>query len=77
MPGVRFLAALRADCWLASTDKDAKLAVLPLDSLQNEGFGLRQHALRVARGKCHRLPRLKHFCIFVFSPSCTKFAEEP
>src|SRR4051812_42884864 len=39
------------------------------------GFGLTDY--QWLRGRCHRLPTLKHSLYYVFHTACTKIAEDP
>jgi len=48
-----------------------------VDLVQYQNARIWEKGLRMACGRCHRSPRLKHFIYNAFYAECIKIAEEP
>ncbi len=61
VPGTRDLAADRTGGLLLNTDPQQKSVHVLVNPVQDQNVRVREKGLRMARGRCHRFPTLKHF----------------
>jgi len=60
MSSVRAFSANRTDGLLLNMDDQAKSVGVALDAIQDHDVRAWKKGLRMARGRCHRSPSLKH-----------------